>query len=150
EGVSVLLGNGNSTFQAAFRYGAGTNPILVALGDLNNDRKLDLAVLNPGDCLSSGSDSTVSVLLGNGDGALQRAVSYNAVEGPFGLATGDFNGDGKLRSGSYDPTSQSNANASILVLLGKGDGPSKPPAIMREPMPTCMQWLISTAMAGGP
>ena len=42
--VSVLLGNGDGTFQAAVNFVAGTYPSSVAVGDFNGDRKPDLAV----------------------------------------------------------------------------------------------------------
>ena len=61
HGVSVLLGNGNGTFQAAVNYVVGTNPWSVAVGDFNADGKADLAVAN------SGSDS-VSMLWAMGTG----------------------------------------------------------------------------------
>src|SRR5262245_11661097 len=38
--VSVLLGNGNGTFQAALNYAAGSFPASVAVGDVNLDGKL--------------------------------------------------------------------------------------------------------------
>ena len=57
DGVSVLLGNGNGTFQAAVNYAAGLSPSSVAVGDFNGDGKTDLAVAN----LAS---NNVSVLLG--------------------------------------------------------------------------------------
>ena len=69
--VSVLLGNGNGTFQAAVNYAAGTYPSSVAVGDFNGDGKADLAVAN---CASN----NVSVLLGNGNGTFQAAVNYGA------------------------------------------------------------------------
>src|SRR5881396_3523331 len=65
--VSVLLGNGDGTFQPARTFGVGTNPQSVAVGDFNGDGKLDLAVANAG-------ANTVSVLLGNGDGTFQPAT----------------------------------------------------------------------------
>jgi len=46
--VSVLLGNGDGTFQAAVNYGVGADPYSVAIGDLNGDVKPDLAVANAG------------------------------------------------------------------------------------------------------
>jgi hypothetical protein len=46
--VSVLLGNGDGTFQAAVNYGAGSGPISMAMGDFNGDGKPDLAVANDG------------------------------------------------------------------------------------------------------
>jgi 16S rRNA G1207 methylase RsmC len=44
--VSVLLGNGNGTFQAKQDFGTGTGPISVAIADLNGDGKLDLVTAN--------------------------------------------------------------------------------------------------------
>ena len=41
--VSVLLGNGDGTFQAAVNYAAGSGPRSVAIGDFNGDGKADLA-----------------------------------------------------------------------------------------------------------
>ena len=39
--ISILLGNGDGTFQPAMQYGSGMlGPI--AVGDFNNDRKLDI------------------------------------------------------------------------------------------------------------
>ena len=67
--VSVLLGNGNGTFQTAVNYGAGRGPSSVAVGDFNGDGKADLAVANY-------SGGNVSVLLGNGNGTFQAAVNY--------------------------------------------------------------------------
>ena len=60
--VSVLLGNGNGTFQAPIllpRVRADS----VALGDFNGDGKLDLAAVDS-------NDNFVGVLMGNGDGTL--------------------------------------------------------------------------------
>jgi len=54
--VNVLLGNGDGTFQAPENYGAGTNPLSVAVGDFNGDGKPDLAVANNG-------SNNVSILL---------------------------------------------------------------------------------------
>ena len=73
--VSVLLGNGDGTFQDEVNYNAGTASHSVAIDDLNGDGDPDLAVANAGD---SHTASNVSVLLGNGDGTFQEAVNYDA------------------------------------------------------------------------
>src|SRR6266852_4846443 len=46
--VSILLGNGDGTFQPAINFDAGLRPSFIAVGDFNGDGKLDLAVLQPG------------------------------------------------------------------------------------------------------
>ncbi len=46
NGVAVLLGNGDGTFQTATNFAAGTSPVAVALGDLQGDGATDLAVAN--------------------------------------------------------------------------------------------------------
>src|SRR5439155_1321285 len=52
--VSVVLGKGDGTFQAAVSYFAGSLPSSVAVGDFNGDGKPDLAVANRGYDPSSG------------------------------------------------------------------------------------------------
>jgi hypothetical protein len=44
--VSVLLGNGDGTFQSAQTYSAGGQETFIAVGDFNNDRKTDIASLD--------------------------------------------------------------------------------------------------------
>ena len=63
--MSVLLGNGDGTFQAGGELRRGLMPASVAVGDFNGDGKPDLAVTNSG-------SASVSVLLGNGDGTFRR------------------------------------------------------------------------------
>src|SRR5207302_893303 len=59
--VSVLLGNGDGTFQVAQDFPAGANANTVAIGDFNGDHIADLVVSH-----FASSATTVSVLLGNG------------------------------------------------------------------------------------
>src|SRR5216683_1870684 len=67
--VSVLLGNGDGTFQTAQSSAVEIQPSSVAVGDFNADGVPDLAVANRG-------SNDVSVLLGNGDGSFQAARSF--------------------------------------------------------------------------
>jgi hypothetical protein len=106
--LSVLLGNGDGTFQAAQTY-AGAWGASVAVKDFNGDGILDLAV-------SGGLG--VRVLLGNGDGTFQTTpISYIAGTGPWGLAVGDLNGDGLPDLAVADLTTSS--GVSILINDGK-------------------------------
>jgi hypothetical protein len=118
--VSILLGNGDGTFQPHIDYATGLQPSAVAAGDFNGDGKLDLAVANT-------LDNTVSVLIGNGDGSFQTQVVYPTVSGPVSVITADVNGDHKLdlvvaldcTSCGGQPPSPPNG---VSVLLGNGDG----------------------------
>ncbi|PYK60886.1 MAG: hypothetical protein DME21_10565, partial [Verrucomicrobia bacterium] len=118
--MSVLLGNGDGTFQTAGDYDTGTVASYVAVGDFNGDNKPDVAVANSG-------SGKVSVLLGNGDGTFQTAINYSAGTNPYFIAVADFNGDGKpdllvANGGAYDQTSGTFTNRSIDVFLGNNNG----------------------------
>jgi hypothetical protein len=109
--VSVLLGNGDGTFQPRWAFSAGSNPTVVTVADFNRDGVPDLAVVfgyYPGG---------VSVLLGNGDGTFQAAWTLDTGESPSSVAVGDFNRDGALDLAVANTGSQM-----ISVLLGHGDG----------------------------
>src|SRR5450631_701759 len=105
-GVYVLLGNGDGTLQAAVGYSSGGfSGRSAAVADVNGDGKPDLLVANT--CISGLScnnmpdDGTVGVLLGNGDGTFQTAVTYGSGGGDIdglveSVAVADVNGDGKL------------------------------------------------------
>jgi uncharacterized protein (DUF2141 family) len=121
-GVSILLGNGDGTFQQAKLIGAGKNPISIAIGDFNNDGKQDLVVTDFGD-RSSGGNGNVAVLLGNGDGTFQPPTTLTAGPEPFVLAPGDFNNDGNLDLAVTD------FSAGVYLSLGNGDGTFQPPVL---------------------
>jgi hypothetical protein len=112
--ISVLLGNGDGTFQTGVTYPVGQDPTDIAIADFNGDGKPDLAITNTG-------SNTVSVLLGNGDGTFQAGVQYVTGTGAYGIAAADVNGDGKL-----DLVVTNSGSATISVLLGNGDGTFQP------------------------
>ena len=119
--VNVLPGNGDGTFGAPVgnQSTAGLNPQAVALGDVNGDGKLDLAVVDS--CVPSTAtcvNETVDVFLGNGDGTFKTAVgSVLGTNDVTFIGFGDLNGDGKPDAVTVDPDA-----ASAAVMLGAGDG----------------------------
>jgi hypothetical protein len=111
--VSVLLGNGDGTFQAARNFAAGRDMKSVAVADVNGDGLPDLVVTSTG---------TVRVLLGNGDGTFQTThVSYVVGYNPLSVAVADFNGDG------WPDLAVGNDSANnVSILLNDGNWPASP------------------------
>ncbi len=105
--LDVLLSNGGAAFAPPVRYQAGPDPREVALGDLNGDGKLDIAVTN--------QVGGVSVLLNDGKGALGPAATYGLASETFSIAIGDLNGDGRL-----DVAAAYGLGVAIFLNLGKG------------------------------
>ena len=124
--VGVLLGNGDGTFQPAVTYETGGAPNhSLEVADVNGDGKLDLIVSS---CAASAStcgsaDGVVSVLLGNGNGTFQPALTYDsgAPDGAHVVAA-DVNRDGKLDIIVTNYVGENNGDGTAAVLLGNGDG----------------------------
>jgi uncharacterized repeat protein (TIGR01451 family) len=121
--VSILLGNGDGTFQPAINFNAGNNPTTVAVGDFNGDGKLDLAVFQQGTNSLSGN---VSILLGNGDGTFQAPKTLALTSTASVMAVADFNLDSKsdLAVSDFDPSTNAK---SFKIFIGNGDGTFQPP-----------------------
>lgn len=116
--VQIYLGNGDGTFQAEAVYSlpSGTYVAGLATADFNGDGILDLAATN---CAAYCQGSSLSILLGNGDGTFQPALT--ATEALTGcIAAGDFNGDRKTDLALCGPTNE------VLIQLGNGDGTFAP------------------------
>ncbi|MGA2136269.1 MAG: VCBS repeat-containing protein [Bryobacteraceae bacterium] len=94
DSVTVLFGKGDGTFEPAVTLATGgIESAGIAIADFNGDSKPDIVVANFG-------SATVSVFLGNGAGTFQAAITSPVglsefASGPWSLAAGDFNGDGK-------------------------------------------------------
>ena len=95
-------------------YAVGDSPTAAALGDLNNDGSLDVAVTNQ-------DDDTLSIFLGAGDGTLTGPTSVALPNGGGDVDVGDFNADGNL-----------DLFARGAVLLGNGDGTFGTPSPLPE------------------
>lgn len=115
--ISILLGNGNGTFQSHVDYATSYGPADVAVGDFNHDGFLDLAVANAGENSSGQSADSISILLGNGNGTFKTQVDYPTGRTPVSVAVGDFNGDGNL-----DLAVVAQYDDAVSILLGNGDG----------------------------
>jgi len=113
DNLCVLLGNGDGTFQSEQRYQAGDGGDEVAVGDLDGDGALDVAVANF-------VTDNVSVLLGNGDGTFQSLQTYAVGDGPESIAIGDLDGDGVLDLAVANYYNRWGDDVSVL--LGNGDG----------------------------
>jgi hypothetical protein len=124
--VQVWLNQGNGTFGSSTYFSVmGVGPDGVAAADFNNDGKLDLAVANN----NFQAASVVSILLGNGDGTFQPAVTYSVGGGPAGIAIADFNQDGRL-----DLAVANTGTSNVSLLYGNGDGTFQ--AATNIPFPT--------------
>jgi len=124
--VSILLGNGDGTFQSAKTYDVGApSPTSIAVADFNGDGKLDLAIGIPVGVLISCTGATVNILLGNGDGTFQPPTKAVDVPSNYTLvAAGDVSADGKadlvVQRHQFDPSCSPPDGFSVFP--GNGDG----------------------------
>ncbi|MET4108307.1 FG-GAP-like repeat-containing protein [Hymenobacter sp. UYP22] len=127
ESASVRLGNGSGAFAAPAVPEVRLpemNARSLALGDVNEDGKLDFVASSMETANGAGDD--VAVRLGTGTGAFTAPAGGNiAVDfDPTAVALGDVNGDGHLdilTSGSY--------RGMLSVRLGDGRGNFAAPAV---------------------
>lgn len=142
--ISVLLGNGDGTFQPAVLYDAGVAPYSVAVADLNHDGKPDVVI--SGNVIHNNSGNTLGVMLGNGDGTFQPAVTYNAGVSAGGWANSvmiaDLNGDGRP-----DLAVANFPDGTTGVLLGNGDGTFQPVVLYGAGAP--FAWSVASADVNG-
>ena len=127
--LSILLGNGDGTFQPPVTISTGPPQGVVAIGvgDFNGDGHLDFVTLVP-------FTNTISVFLGNGDGTFQNPITTTLASPPQlegGLGVADFNGDGKADIALMANAPQQGAGT-VEILISKGDGTFKTPVGLRR------------------
>ncbi len=123
-GYSVLLGNGDSSFQSPqFNpqsvLGADGVQYSMVVADFNNDHKLDVAVGPVG-------TQSLAILLGNGDGTFASPAYVYDGGGNANAAylmAGDFNGDGNV---DIAASPLGTGNPGTALLFGNGDGTFQP------------------------
>ena len=109
--VSVLLGNGDGTFQPAMSFTVASTGLRLSGWRLQRRRQHGFGF--------STSDGIV-VALGNGDGTFQPTI-FTATKGsPITMVTADFNGDGT--SDIVVATVVEATGNYVSILLGNGDG----------------------------
>ena len=112
--MAVLLGTGNELFGSIKTYPTGDNsqPHSVVIGDVNNDRYMDIIVANYG-------TDNVGVLLGDSDGEFTSINTYSTGTGsaPYCVAVADLNNDNYL-----DIVVTTSETDNIVILLSYGNG----------------------------
>ncbi|CAF1295038.1 unnamed protein product, partial [Adineta steineri] len=112
--ISIIFGYNNGTFSREMLYSTGYDslPFAAAIGDFNNDKQVDIAIINYGTC-------TVSILLGYGQGlfAFENIyfIGYNAR--PYSIAVRDLNKDHKL-----DIIVGNSGTGTVVAFFGFGNG----------------------------
>src|SRR5215211_7887460 len=113
--ITVLLGNGNGTFQTPSEIDVGTGPMAMAVLDLNRDGIKDVAI--------GGGNTELSILLGVGNGTFTRQPVVTLVPGGDLFSACNDIGIGDVnRDGIQDlvvPLGNGNGNA---ILIGNGNG----------------------------
>ncbi|CAF1190267.1 unnamed protein product [Rotaria sp. Silwood1] len=114
KSVNILLKYDPRAFQSMIWYSTGTNsnPNSAAIGDLNNDGRLDIVVANRG-------SGNIGIFFGYDNGTFSRQITFSigSSSRPYSVAINDFNNDSRL-----DIAVANFRSDEIVILLGDGDG----------------------------
>jgi hypothetical protein len=118
--LSLLTGVGDGTFNGAVNFPntSGFDSPAVAATDLNNDGRLDMVVTHQIACFTAPCrvSTTMSVMLGRGDGTFQPTREVDVGRGMARIAVADFNRDGIKDLAIAGDSSR------VYRLFGVGDG----------------------------
>src|SRR5689334_21787477 len=109
--ISVLLGNGDGTFQAKIDTPANLAPKSIAVVDFDKDGRLDLVIAN------AGNEGIVTVLPGRGDGTFKTPVPVTLGGNEISVAAADLNGDGNADIAAVD----NSGTGTLWIVLGNGN-----------------------------
>jgi hypothetical protein len=118
DDISILLGNGDGSFQDPMSTGVDAHPRGLVTADLRGTGQLDLAVVSHP---SMTQQAHVGLLFGEGNGIFDPGHNQPVGTGGDSIAVGDFNHDGKL-----DLAVTNFADNTVSILLGNGDGTFRP------------------------
>jgi hypothetical protein len=142
QALTVLINNGDGTFQSGVFTNFGVGNGLVFSGDFNGDGKADLLI-------ESGISNSAAVTLGNGDGTFGALVPMPA--GPIGAFAGiaDFNGDGHqdvaMALGRIDNPDGS-MTFPVAVYQGNGNGTFQQPTTSNNFTPSASSPAVTAAL----
>jgi FG-GAP-like repeat len=124
--ISVMIGNGDGTFQPSREIPVGRGMSEIAVGDYNRDGFKDLAI--------GGTQGQVYRLDGVGDGTfVQRPTLIALVDPSFipvtDIDVADFNGDSIQDLVAAIPHNGSRT----AILIGNGDGTFRTPLVLTSP-----------------
>jgi FG-GAP-like repeat len=124
--ISVMIGNGDGTFQPSREIPVGRGMSEIAVGDYNRDGFKDLAI--------GGTQGQVYRLDGVGDGTfVQRPTLIALVDPSFipvtDIDVADFNGDSIQDLVAAIPHNGSRT----VILIGNGDGTFRAPLVLTSP-----------------
>ena len=124
--ITVLLGNGNGTFQAAREIDVGSGTAAISAGDFNRDGVTDLALAS--------SSSRVHILLGAGDGTFAQQTLTFVAENNTGMDNTDID-VADLNGDAVDDlvVAMSLNGSKTVILIGNGNGTFRVPVFIQEP-----------------